>query len=95
MRHIPGVKLCAEAVAVEQDCIKLRFEGSPARGGDSLYSQFQVYSAGDKLSPPLKAEVDAALAVEHQGSAESRRALPFPLTLRGASAFVTPRCLLI
>ena len=45
----------------QQGCIKLQLEGSPERGGDSLSPQFEAHSAGDKLSPPRKAELDAAL----------------------------------
>ena len=46
-----------------QGCIKLQFEDSPERGGDGLSLQFQVHSAGDRLSPPRKTELDAALVL--------------------------------
>ncbi len=44
-----------------QGGIKLQFEGSPGRGGDSLSLEFHAQTAGDKLSPPRRAELDAAL----------------------------------
>ena len=40
-----------------QGCIKLQFEGSPFRGGESLSPEFQAHSTGDKLSPPRKREL--------------------------------------
>jgi len=43
-----------------QDTIKL-WGGPPERSGDNLSLQVQAHSAGDKLSPPLKPELDAAL----------------------------------
>ena len=36
---------------------------NPAWGGDSLSPQFPAHQAGDKLSPPRKAELDAALSI--------------------------------
>jgi hypothetical protein len=53
----------ASAFAFTQGCIKLQFEDFRGRGGDSLSLQFQTRRAGDKLSPPRKAELDAALAL--------------------------------
>src|ERR1019366_2528323 len=38
-----------------------RFKGSAKRGGDSLSPYHQSRAAGDKLSPPRTAEIDAAL----------------------------------
>jgi 2-hydroxyglutaryl-CoA dehydratase, D-component len=46
-----------------QDTIKL-WAGHPERGGDSLSPQIQAHRTGDKLSPPRKAEFDAAVPVE-------------------------------
>jgi hypothetical protein len=52
------------ALTEPQGCIKLQFEGSTERGGDSLSPQYQAHSAGDKLSPPRKAKLDAAALTE-------------------------------
>jgi hypothetical protein len=46
-----------------QDAIKL-WAGPPERGGDSLPPQIQACGAGDKLSPPREAELDAAVPLE-------------------------------
>jgi len=50
--------------AAREGGIKLQFEGSPDRGGDNLSPQLQAHSARDKLSPPRKAELELALAVQ-------------------------------
>lgn len=54
MLVIPGpvVNRIFNQAGLQQGCIKLQFEASPERGGDSLSLQSQAQSAGDKLSPP-------------------------------------------
>ena len=50
----------------EPDTAAIQGAGSPERGGDSLSPQLQARDAGDRLSPPRKAELAAALAATHE-----------------------------
>ena len=59
--NVPACGAQAASKALSQGCIKLQFEGSAGRGGDSLSPYYQARRAGDKLSPPPKTELDAAL----------------------------------
>ena len=63
-QQFPLMRLSKHNPSVFQGCLKLAFQGTPDRGGDSLSLQFQAQSAQsawDKLSPPRKGELDAAL----------------------------------
>jgi hypothetical protein len=48
-------------VQIRPGCIKLHSEGPAGRGGDSLSPARWVWNYGDRLSPPLNAELDATL----------------------------------
>jgi hypothetical protein len=52
------------AFTLAQGCIRLQFEGSGERGGENLSPRDQAHSPGDKLSPPRKAELDAAVPLQ-------------------------------
>ena len=56
-----GWPLERSAQEASQGCIKLQLQGPAKRGGEQLVPGAAGVNIGDKLSPPLKTELDAAL----------------------------------
>ena len=74
-----------------QDRTKLQIDGSAGGGGDSLSPEHQAHRAGDKLFPPRKLGLEAAVGWPSGNGSGPSACAPFPRALLSLAAVLAQK----